>query len=228
MMKEKIVKRIAAAGVAGVFMAMTAFPAAAAGWSQADGKTYYYEQDGTMATGLKYLDGNYYYFLSDGSMVTGWLKLDGEYYYMQENGMLTTGWRQIDGAWYYMRPESGKCVINAAIEIDGYWYFFKNDGKKLTGWLKKDGGFYYMDPAGEGRMVAGTTREIDGASYSFGPNGVCTSTGYVDNYYDSDNQAAKSSGQTSAKNPPQESSGGSRVVESGRTSSSKGPGVSGY
>ena len=217
--------RTAVWGMAMAIALSPAFPAlAATGWTQSGGKTYYYQQDGKMATGLMYLDGNYYYFLSDGSMVTGWLKLDGDYYYMQENGMLATGWRQIGGDWYYMRPESGKCVVNSAVEIGGYWYFFKSDGKKLTGWLKRDGAFYYLDPAGDGRMVAGTTMAINGASYSFGPNGACISTGYTDNYYDSDNGGSRPSGQASA----QDSSSGSRVVESGQGSSRKGPGMSGY
>ena len=214
-------KKMAVLVMAGVLTVSPVFPAMAAGWRQSGGKTYYYQQDGTMATGLRYLDGNYYYFMSDGSMVTGWLKLDGEYYYMQENGALTTGWRQINGDWYYLRPDSGKCVINAAVEVDGYWYFFKSDGKKLTGWLKKDGAFYYLDPAGDGRLVAGTTNVIDGASYSFGPDGVCTSTGFVNNYYDANSMASQTSGQTSS----QSNSSGSRVVTAGIGSSKKGPGV---
>lgn len=223
---QKAAKRVAAAAIAGMMAASLTFPAAAAtGWSQVADKRYYYHPDGSMATGLMNLDGTYYYFLADGSMVTGWLKLNGEFYYMQENGALTTGWKQLDGEWYYLRPDSGKCVINSAVEIDGYWYFFKSDGKKLTGWLKKDGGFYYLDPAGEGRMVAGTTRMIDGASYSFEANGLCTSTGFVNNYYDVDAAAGRNSSQTSSY---QSTSSGSRVVVAGSERTNDGPGVSAY
>lgn len=223
---QKAAKRVAAAAIAGMMAASLTFPAAAAtGWSQVADKRYYYHPDGSMATGLMNLDGTYYYFLADGSMVTGWLKLNGEFYYMQENGALTTGWKQLDGEWYYLRPDSGKCVINSAVEIDGYWYFFKSDGKKLTGWLKKDGGFYYLDPAGEGRMVAGTTRMIDGASYSFEANGLCTSTGFVNNYYDADAAAGRNSSQTSSY---QSTSSGSRVVVAGSERTNDGPGVSAY
>lgn len=219
MTQKRTAEKFAILGLTGCLLVLPAFPAlAATGWTQANGKTYYYQPDGRITTGLAVLDGNYYYFLSDGSMATGWLKLDGEYYYMQENGMLTTGWRQIGSDWYYLRPDSGKCVINSAIEIDGYWYFFKNDDKKLTGWLKKDGSFYYLDPAGNGRMVAGTTKNIDGSSYSFAANGVCTSTGYVANYYDFNSAGTQSASQSS--------SSGSRVVSAGTSSSSRGPGVS--
>lgn len=138
--------------------------------------------------------------------------------------MLSTGWRQIDGEWYYLRPDSGKCVINSAVEIDGYWYFFKNDGRKLEGWLKKNGSFYYLDPEGNGRMTAGITKIIGGASYSFAPDGVCTSNGYVNNYYDSDNASSQASGQGSSQ--AQNNSSGSRVVSSGSANSNKGPGIS--
>ena len=113
-------------------------------------------------------------------------------------------------------------MINSAVEIDGYWYFFKSDGKKLTGWLKKDGGFYYLEPAGEGRMVAGTTKVIDGASYSFAANGLCTSTGFVNNYYDAN------SGSSQSASSSQNSSSGSRVVEASSERTNGGPGVSGY
>lgn len=224
MRRKKTVNRIAASGIAGMLALMSVFPAMAeTGWVQSGGKTYYYEQNGVMAKGLRYLDGNYYYFLSDGSMVTGWLKLDGEYYYMLNNGALTTGWRQIGDDWYYLRPDSGKCVINDAIEIDGYWYFFKIDGKRLTGWLKKGGSFYYLDPAGDGRLTAGTTMVIDGASYSFAPDGVCTSTGYMSNYYDFDNPASPTQNQTSTQSYP---SSGSKVLMAPSTRTNKGPGVS--
>ncbi len=218
---DKVTKNAAALGMAGILAAMAVFPVSAAtGWSQVGDKRYYYQQDGKMATGLMNLDGTYYYFLSDGSMVTGWLKLDGNYYYMGENGALTTGWKQIDGEWYYLRPDSGICVLNSAVEVDGYWYFFKSDGKKLNGWLKKNGAYYYMDPAGNGRMVAGTTQIIDGASYTFAADGVCISNGYVNNYYDSDGAVAQSSGQGSSQ-----SSSGSRVVATGGANFNKGPGV---
>lgn len=223
---QKAAKRMATAAIAGMMAASLTFPVAAAtGWTQVADKKYYYHPDGSMATGLMYLDGTYYYFLSDGSMVTGWLKLNGEFYYMQENGALTTGWKQLDGDWYYLRPDSGKCVINSAVEIDGYWYFFKSDGKKLTGWLKKDGGFYYLDPAGDGRMVAGTTKVIDGASYTFEANGLCTSTGFVNNYYDADAAAGRTYSQTSSY---QNTSSGSRVVVAGSARTNDGPGVSSY
>lgn len=229
---QKWMKRMAVAGMAGMLAAGSVVPAlAAGGWTQVGDKKYYYYENGQMATGLLYEDGKYYYFLADGSMVTGWMRLDGDYYFMDENGVLTTGWRQLDGEWCYLRPESGKCVINDAIEIDGYWYFFKNDGKKLTGWLRKNNAYYYMDPTAEGRMVAGTSQMIDGVSYEFAADGVCTSAVNVGSYYNADTAStasaggnAAASGQSSTSNT---SGSGTRVVVAGGNQSvSGGPGMS--
>lgn len=183
---HKKAKSILLSGLVGMMALSTTFPAFAAGWTSVGDKKYYYYDNGQMATGLLNLNDTYYYFLADGTMVTGWLKLDNDFYYMQSDGSLSTGWVQIGSDWYYMRPDSGKCVLNAAMEIDGSWYFLKSDGKRLSGWLKKDGEFRYMDPANNGRMLVNTTKVIDGATYSFGPSGACTSGVQVSNYYDSD------------------------------------------
>lgn len=182
---QKKARGILLSGMVGVMAAATAFPAlAATGWTTVGDKKYYYHDNGQMATGLLYLNDTYYYFMPDGTLATGWLKLDNDYYYMQSDGSLSTNWVKIGEDWYYMRPDSGKCVISTAMEIDGFWYYFKGDGKRLNGWLKKDGLFYYMDPANEGRMVAGTTKVIDGVSYLFAANGVCETTVQVNNFYD--------------------------------------------
>ena len=46
-------KKMAVLVMAGVLTVLPVFPAMAAGWSQSGGKTYYYQQDGSMATGLR-------------------------------------------------------------------------------------------------------------------------------------------------------------------------------
>ena len=139
-----------------------------------------------------------------------------------------SGWRQLDGEWCYLRPESGKCVINDAIEIDSHWYFFKNDGKKLIGWLKKDNAYYYMDPAGEGRMVAGSSKVIDGVTYEFAANGVCTSAVNVGSYYDAGSASAAGGSAVSNQSNAGASSGNSGsnvVVAGGNRNSGRGPGM---
>lgn len=56
-------------------------------------------------------------------------------------------------------------------KIDGKWYF-DNNGSHYAGWIKPDGNWYYLDPAAGGVMVANTTMEINGVSYSFDARGA--------------------------------------------------------
>lgn len=217
---HKKARRLFITGAACAMAATFSFPAAAAGFTTVGEKTYYYLESGQPYTGLLHLNDTYYYFLQDGSMVVGWLKLDGNYYYMGKDGSLSTGWVQIGNDWYYMRPESGICVLDEAIEIDNAWYYFKNDGKRLTGWLKKDNQYYYLDPAANGRLVANTTKVIDGVSYNFAPNGVCTTNMEVSNAYtpktSSSENASNSTPESTAQNSGNtQDSQRSRVVTAG-------------
>ena len=212
---NKRTKSFLLSGMIGVMAAASAFPAlAATGWTKVGDKQYYYFDNGQMATGLQNLNDTYYYFQSDGTMWTGWLKLDNDYYYMQNDGSLSTGWVNISNEWYYMRPDSGKCVLNEAMEIEGSWYFLKSDGKRLGGWLKKDGEFRYMDPADNGRMIINASKVIDGVTYSFGPNGVCSTAVQVTNYYDAGTVAASET--TNNSSAETDNSGKSNVIVAGQ------------
>ena len=54
-------------------------------------------------------------------------------------------------------------------EIGGKWYYYQDYGKQ-TGWLPLGDVWYYLNP--DGSMAAGVTLTIDGAAYTFGPDGV--------------------------------------------------------
>ena len=79
-----------------------------------------------------------------------------------------------------------------------------------TGWIKVNGTHYYLDPA-DGKMVAGTSRTIDGVTYQFAANGACNANVNTNNVYN----GSSGGGGTSSGTP---------VVGGG--SSSGGPGVS--
>lgn len=53
--------------------------------------------------------------------------------------------------------------------VDGNWYYTKNYVKQ-TGWVSVDGKWYYLDS--NGAMIHDTTMDIDGVSYTFGPDGA--------------------------------------------------------
>ena len=110
MRKNHKIKTALFAGLAGTMLFGSCMTAYAAGVTKTNGKLYYYQADGSLATGLIHdaASDKYYYGLSDGSLVTGWLHLDQDYYYMSDDGSLWTGWRTISGSRYYFYPESGK------------------------------------------------------------------------------------------------------------------------
>ncbi|MEY8354718.1 glucan-binding protein [Lachnospiraceae bacterium 54-53] len=81
-------------------------------WAEYQGNSYYFMDNGYMATGWHMLNGRWYYFnpypgKQEGSMVTGWINdhAYGGWFYTNRNGIMVTGWHKIDGYWYYFNPE---------------------------------------------------------------------------------------------------------------------------
>ena len=160
--------------------------------TDANGRRYYLDADGSRHTGWLHLDGKWYYFWKDGTQATGWcLAGDGYWYYFEKDtGEVHYGWATCAGKTYYMRPEDGT-EQKGWRKIDGYWYYFWSDGVMATGWcytndncwyyFDKDtgivhrgwatsGGYtYYMRPE-DARKQTGW-REIDGWWYYFGADG---------------------------------------------------------
>jgi glucan-binding YG repeat protein len=106
------------------------------GWSQEDGKWYYYQGDGSKKTGWLKWNGAWYYHDQAGVMKTGWVKWNGDWYYMNGNGSMKTGW----------------------LKWNNNWYFLNQGGDMKTGWVLSGGKWYYLFSGGE--MAYSTT--IDG------------------------------------------------------------------
>lgn len=89
-----------------------------------EGKTYYFDDEGHMVTGLKEIDGDFYYFgnSDSGVMKTGWVQLENEN-------------SDEEPSWHYFNS-NGKMVRNEIDKrISGNSYTFE-DGKMQTGWYK--------------------------------------------------------------------------------------------
>ena len=138
------------------------------------GEYYYLDPD----TGARYegwldLDGKRYYFKSDtGARLTGWQRIYGEYYYFKsDTAALMYGLQKIYGNYYYLDPDTG-ARYEGWLDLDGKRYYFKSDtGVRLTGWQRIWGNYYYF--GSDGNMYTGD-RVIDGYTYHFGSNGICT------------------------------------------------------
>lgn len=62
-------------------------------------------------------DGKDYYLDQNGNMATGWLQLNGDWYYLGSDGGKKTGWQYDGCAWYYM---DGRGVMLKNTVVDGY------------------------------------------------------------------------------------------------------------
>ncbi|WP_034442306.1 hypothetical protein [Butyrivibrio sp. AE2032] len=103
------------------------------GWHQINGKWYFFEIDGKMATGFETLsDGKRYYFKDSGEMVTGWfVRYGNEWYYADKSGVVYNNrWLNYKGAWYYF--EYRMICDKTGYMIDGKLYDFDSDGKCLN------------------------------------------------------------------------------------------------
>lgn len=105
-------------------------------WMTLGEKTYYFDEDGQMMTGLVEIDGSSYYLgdENDGSRKTGWILLEDMTHDTDD-----------EDSWCYF-DENGKMVTyQLDRKIDGNYYTFI-DGKMQTGWLNLvDAGFVSAD-----------------------------------------------------------------------------------
>jgi glucan-binding YG repeat protein len=84
--------------------------------------------------------------------------------------------------------------------VGGNYYYFNNSGHAVSGWIKDGTKYYYLDPSADGRMVANTSMTIDGTVYTFGADGVCTTTVNVSNVTTADAKAVSGSQSSSTDN----------------------------
>lgn len=115
-------------------------------WQILDGRRYYIDANGNLATGLQAIDNNIYLFLDDGTMYCGWVTLAGRTFYFDANGVM----------------QRAECVI------DNQPYRFADTGDFVTGWCMESGRTLYRNEYGY--PVTGL-QTIDGDKYYFDEQG---------------------------------------------------------
>lgn len=86
-------------------------------WLKIDGKIYYFNKKGYMATGKKSYRGNTYFLKKSGVLYTGWKTIKGKRYYFSPNtGAAVTGWQTIGEDRYYFGK---KGVMYKDCTVDG-------------------------------------------------------------------------------------------------------------
>lgn len=114
------------------------------------GKTFFVNDDGTLASGWKTADGKKYYFRKSGEAITKSASINGVRYSFGKDGVCAgtyTGWTKSGGNRYYFL-----------------------DGLKQTGWCKINDGWHYLDEK-TGANTTGTV-ELYGKNYTFSDSGI--------------------------------------------------------
>ncbi len=139
----------------------------ATGWKTASGRKYYLNGSGQAQTGWKTISGKKYYFAKNGQMQTGWKTISGRKYYFDANGRMQTGWRTISGGKYYF--DAGGRMQTGWKTLSGRKYYLAKNGRAQTGLQNISGKNYYF--ADDGAMQTGWA-EISGGKYYFSAQGA--------------------------------------------------------
>ena len=93
-------------------------------WFYFDDKGYAYSDKW-----LKYKDGKWYWFDKDGYMATSWKKINGKWYYFNRDGAMQTGWVKYYDKWYYLNAVNGDMKSDCFIKYNDGWYLLLPDGR---------------------------------------------------------------------------------------------------
>ncbi len=135
-------------------------------WKRTGSHWWYRWSDGTWPESqFVKLDGKTYWFDDSGYMATGWRKIGSSWYYFSSSGALTTGWQKVGGSWYYLDMTTGK-MATGWLKIGNARYWFSSSGAMATGWKKVGNNWYYFADSGamaKNRWVGNYYLGSDGA-----------------------------------------------------------------
>ena len=140
--------------------------AAQSGWTEEDGRFYYYDEDGYKETNTwKKRGGDWFYLDEDGEIAIN-QRVD-DYFVNAEGHMAKNQWVSAEneigydspdspdnGSWLYFGKD-GKIVTSKWMNIVGKNYYFDEDGMMQTGLLELDGHTYYLGDEDDGARKTG-------------------------------------------------------------------------
>ena len=116
------------------------------GWYENNGYTYYYNGGEGRVNGptIYEVEGKTYYFNENNVLSTGMKNIDGKNVYFDPNtAELTVGFKKVNETVYYFDGMNG--ALAGEQEIDGNRYFFSAGGSMRYGYQNIDGKRYYFD-----------------------------------------------------------------------------------
>lgn len=118
------------------------------GWTEEDGKWYYYK-DGKKAIGWQIIDKKFYYFDSYGVMQTGWVTIDNKKYYFETDGTVKKGLLRYNKHWYYLDPKTG-IMATGWQKVNDFMYYMHPDGIIAQNeWIKSDKDYFWLSKDGK-------------------------------------------------------------------------------
>lgn len=92
---------------------------------------FYFDNSGYMYSEkwLKYTDGKCYWFDKAGYMATSWQKIGGVWYYFNRDGSMQTGWVKYYDKWYYCDETNGDMKSDCFVKYNNGWYLLLPDGR---------------------------------------------------------------------------------------------------
>lgn len=153
------------------------------GWSNSNGKWYYYANNAMVKNNWMWCDTYkaWFYFKSDGTMSANcWVK-DGtnKWFHVNASGIMEQNQWLFDNAWYYL-GFGGTMYENQWLQDGKTWYYLGTGGTmRGNGWSFINGAWYYMD--GSGRMYSNKWIFDGGVWYYVGSAGnMYQNTWYFD------------------------------------------------
>ncbi len=127
-------------------------------FTEADGKKYYFNEDGRMHKGFKNLNGKKYFFSQiDGQMRYGWIEVGGKKYYLFSDGVCAIGEHTIDKMNYYFY-EDGSLRGGWTTDTSGNRYYLDSYGNFVRDWAIVEGKKCFFN--GLGVLIAENAKYI--------------------------------------------------------------------
>ena len=138
------------------------------GFTEENGRTVYYDDNGEKHTGILITEDGTYYFNADGFMLKlRWVTENGGTYFFGSDGRAYKGMCRISGKPFYFNEEGHRTL--GLVSVNQNIYYMTASGMLMNEWKDIGTRRYYFGE--DGRAAAGIT-EIDGDTYCFNDGGV--------------------------------------------------------
>lgn len=146
--------------------------------------TYLFNIDGTqMKNGFYTMNSITYYVDNEGYVASGVKKINGKYYgFDTETNALLYGYNKVNGKYYYFDEATGIARTKTMLIVNGKQYYFGAKGARAAGWVKYQNKKYYFNKK-NGVMVKGWKKINKKYYYFHKTTGQMQKSKWIGKYY---------------------------------------------